>query len=276
MARLIECPDVQTVITNPNGKMIHLPAGDFIVSESIVLDGQYLRGANKQTRLYPEPGVTAIVVKSPPSTERRWDAVFNPTTKMYAGVEGVVIAGTREGQRGIITEGQCDQVIMQFITIVDCDAGGLILNPLTGFIRESTFINITCDRCGNNTIPALGIIQPDTVSGDGTNNLTFFNCRMVYSYGTAVLIQNNDADETIRVINFDQGMLHIMDDDGGTKYPLVICEGVGGIQKLTFRSHFRGDDTGAVTAINPGSASDCLWAGTYNGHASAIGVVMTR
>lgn len=263
MARLIECPNVQTVITNPNAKMIHLPPGDFIVSESIVLDGQYLRGANMQTRLYPEPGVTAITIKSPPSTERRWNTPFNPTTQMFAGCEGIVVAGTREGQRAVITEGPCDNMFMGNMKAVDCDGGGFHFNPVSGFTRESFFSNIACDRCGNNTIPALGFYQQDHVFGDGTNNLMFVGTRIVYSYGTAILIQNNDADESVRELHFEGGLFHMMSADGPARYPLVICEGVGTIENLTFRAKFRGDSSGLVTAIQPGTAENCLWSGTY-------------
>lgn len=271
MARLIECPDVQTVITNPNGKIIHLPAGDFIVSESIVLDGQYLRGANMQTRLYPEPGVTAITIKSPPSTERRWDTAFNPTTKMFAGCEGIVIAGTFEGQRGIITEGQCDQVHMQDIKVANCDGGGIHFNPVTGFIRESHFSNLSCDKCGSGTTPALGIYQPDTGSGDGTNNLYFYNTRLVYSYGTALLIRNSDADERIREIKFESGLFHMMDADGPGPWSLVILDNaIGQIDGISFRMRFRGDDAEVVPTIVPGTAINCFYSGTHFPYTSAV------
>lgn len=271
MARLIECPDVRDEIENPNAKIIHLPEGDFIVYESIVLDGQYLRGANMQTRLYPEPGVTAIVIKSPPGTERRWDTAFNPATKMFAGCEGLVIAGTREGQRGIITEGQCDQIHMQDIKVVGCDNGGMIFNPLTGFTRESHFSNLSFDKCGNGAIPALGIIQPDTLVGDGTNNLYFYNTRIVYSHGTAILIQNLDADERIREIQFQGGLLHMMDADGPGPWSLVILDNaIGQIDGISFRIRFRGDDAQVVPTVVPGTAINCFYSGTHFPYVSSV------
>lgn len=259
-----------------DSEVIHLPSGDFIVDSSIVLDGKVLVGDYMHTRLHISPKTIGIIIKSNPETSRRFNGGFDKNVKMWSGVSNLVIIGSQEDQTGIITDGPCDQVLIENVTIWDCDKGGLLLNPVKGFTRESRIRGLACDRCGSSGSPVIGIYQNASQYGDGSNNLFFSECRIVYSNGIAFLVRNNDADERIRGINWDMGMLHMQSaaEKSVKKFPLVVCEGVGKISDFTFSGHFRGDDIGSVQAIKLGKASGFVFRGTSFG--KNIGVVISR
>ena len=261
-------PNISTVLTTQsNSEVINLPSGDFIVDTPIVLDGKVLVGNYMHTRLHISPKTTCIIIKSNPLTTRRFNGGFDKNVKMWSGVSNLVIVGSQEDQTGIITDGPCDQVLIENVAIWDCDKGGLLLNPIKGFTRESRVRGLACDRCGSNDSPVIGIYQNPAKHGDGSNNLFFSECRIVYSNGIAFLVRNNDADERIRGINWGMGMLHMQSsaEKSVKKFPLVVCEGVGKISDFTFSGHFRGDDTGSVQAVKLGKASGCVFCGTFFG-----------
>lgn len=270
-------PDVESVIGDQcGGEVITLPSGDFSVPEPIELDGQVLVGAYGKTRLHPAPGVTAIVIRSNPEASRRWDAVFDPKVRCGAGVEGVHIVGTRQGQTGIKTRGPCDQIKIDSVTVKDCDGGGLLLNPEDGFTRESSFTLVVCDRCGSKVNPAVGIYQRESKSGDGTNNCNFTDFRIVYSYGIAVLVRNDDKDERIRNLRF-RGMFHMQSPNANQRFSLVVCEGSGPISGLSLDGHWRGDDKGVVPCVRLSKlTTDCRFTGTSHFKAGSFGTVLVR
>jgi hypothetical protein len=267
--------DIRTILDlQTDSEVIHVPEGDFEVWEPIVLDGRVIVGEHRHTRLHLAPGVTGIVLKSHPGKSRRWNAEFDSTAKMWAGVEGIVIAGNRQGQIGIATEGPCDQVLIENVQIYDCDAG-VLFGDENGFIRESSVRGLVCDRCGSETLPAVGLHQRVNKSGDGNNHMRFTDCRLVYSRGVAFQIRNDDIKERVRGITFD-GFLHMQTaaEKDVKRYPLVVCEGVGRIQDMTVRAEFRGDSTGNVRAIIPGKAENSVFIGTFFG--SNPGTVIKR
>ena len=269
-------PDVDSVISPQcGGEVIILPPGDFAVRKSIELDGQMLIGIHGKTRLHPETGITAIIIRSPPGISRRWNEKYYSDVKSWAGVKGVHIIGTGQGQGqvGIKTQGACDQVEIASVTIQDCD-GGLLLSKDSGVIRESAGSFLVGLRCGHGAIPALGIFQPYSKFGDGANCVYFDKCRLVYSYGPAVLIRNDEKDDKIRNIRFRDCFFHMLPADAVKRFPLVVCEGQGPIAGLMVDGYFRGDDSGKVPAIKLGKATGTKFIGTFHGKAGSFGTVL--
>lgn len=128
---------------------------------------------------------------------------------MHAGVIDLKVIGSRQGQTGIVTNGPCDCVQITNVWMTDCDGGGLLLNPVEGFTRESTIRDCYILRCGHPKNAAISIMQRESTKRiDGTNNIRFRDCSVVYSYGDSIRVVSESTTEVVRGIYWSGGLIH--------------------------------------------------------------------
>ena len=253
-----------------NSEVIRIPAGDWSVSRTITLNGRVLVGEYRRTRLFPSPKITCIEIQSPHNRSRTATGEYVPNG-MGAGVVGLEIWGTRQGQTGITTSGPCDLLQISNVMISDCDGGGLVLNPVSGFTRESTIDQLYIMRCGDATHAACAVLHSS--NGDGANNIRFRDCSVVYSYGIGVLIQNKVTTETIRAINWHGGLIHWI--GGASKLPghsLLSIQGK--VRSVVFApDKWTGCTAGIPAVVYDAKAHPPLCSGSWSSDGGVFGSV---
>lgn len=87
---------------------------------------------------------------------------------------------------------------------------GVTLSSNHAVTRESRFSNLRVSNCGREASDeaAIEIDCNSTGSSDGTNQLRFLDCDVLYNNWTAIRLRNSSAVETVRRIIFDSLMLH--------------------------------------------------------------------
>lgn len=115
-------------------------------------------------------------------------------------------------QHGIRTLNRVDQMLMEDYNALALTGTGLSIgDEFTGgsdlaLCRESVFRDVIIRQCGSVTEPPF-IISSGADVGDATNNLYFYNFRIVYPYSAAV-IQNKSPTFSLRRIRFFGIMIH--------------------------------------------------------------------
>lgn len=101
-----------------------------------------------------------------------------------------------------------DDVLLGFLNGTALAVGSDPSELEVGGVRESDFRRVKIYKCGSEGgVPALAIQNASSGTGDGTNQLVFDNCRIVYNHG-GTLIRNHHATETLRRITFNDTQWH--------------------------------------------------------------------
>ncbi len=129
---------------------------------------------------------------------------------------GFKITGNRlTEQTGITLRGVVDSLVMRDVMLSYFNGPGLRVAAgrkavLIGSLRESHIENLQIVHCGNSLFAALHWDEADL--GDGSNQTTFNNLRIVYPRGVGMLLRNIHQ-QPVRRLCFNSVMIHGMPDE---------------------------------------------------------------
>ena len=129
-----------------------------------------------------------------------------------------------------------DNIHTSSFWVQHCSLGGFACGFLedrtVGYIRESEFYDLQIRMCGDRTNPAMYIGSAGT--GDATNQLDFYGLKVVWPFGTGLLMENLATNKDMRRVYFHGFMLHGQEDPVGTGKDLLAI--VGNITNVRFNS----------------------------------------
>lgn len=129
-----------------------------------------------------------------------------------------------------------DNIHTSSFWVQHCSLGGFACGFLedrtVGYIRESEFYDLQIRMCGDRTNPAMYIGAAGT--GDATNQLDFYGLKVVWPFGTGLLMENLATNNDMRRVYFHGFMLHGQETPVGTGKDLLAI--VGNITNVRFNS----------------------------------------
>ena len=246
---------------------LYIPAGTYLYSAlpiditdsmSVVGDGR------RSSILRPTSSYTGFAVRVNEcwrnSGEGQAIAAYDGSASK-AGVQlrDFAIIGTRATgtENGIQTYGRCDHLTVTNVSCaylkgvgLEIGASGATTNTLC---RESTFINVDVDSCGDTASTPAVHITTGLTSGDGTNQLDFIGCKFRVNYGP-VLIDNAitaaSGNDTRRIC-FTNLMLHgrNTESDAPAADVMQIVGRVNGVQFHGVRANGSHDVSSTLYAV---------------------------
>jgi hypothetical protein len=202
-------------------KPLYIPAGTYIISGEIDITDtcSVIGDGSRQTVLKPADSYSGWVMRvndawrnsgstggESPATNDTLDLdVVTSAVKL----EGFSIQGNRStnaaGVSGLRSYTRVDQLTVRDVDIGYLRGTGFSMgregDSNIGLVRESVFYDLFVRECGDTGTPAF-VIDTASSSGDGTNNLRFYNLHLVYNQGDALITSSNTTHDTRRIYFF--------------------------------------------------------------------------
>jgi len=186
--------------------------------------------------------------------------------KHGASVEGMTVIGDRRApqeQNVFVFYDRNDNVLFRDVAVNYINGRCLYFGAAKAtdkaFLRESQFFNVQCRNTGNANVPAVEISS--TGEGDASNQLYFYDLKIVFPYGTGLKIgTDTPINSAIRNVFFSGLMVHgIAHPDPPIAKDLIVIGGKNGkgkvrditIQGLSGNRSYEGYYTLALDAEDP-------------------------
>ena len=133
--------------------------------------------------------------------------------KLGASVEGLTVVGDTKAprqQNAFVFYDRNDNVLFRDVAVHylngRCLYAGAPRDTDAGYLRESQFFNVQCRNAGNASSPAVEITS--TGGGDASNQLYFYDIKIVFPLGVGLKIANAVTTSATRNLFFSGIMVH--------------------------------------------------------------------
>jgi hypothetical protein len=246
---------------------LFVPEGEYVYSSGFTItDRVAIVGAGKRLSFFrPDSSYSGFFLTVDDCWRNNQEGTASTSqssTSLAANRAGVelrefsVIGDRANRASGIRFYSRNDNVFMSKVGCyyLNGKAFGLGSENSMGLVRESTFNELTARASGNTIDPAVELAI-GTLVGDGTNQLHFVDCEIIYSYGIGLKIHNSNQTHNLRRVSFDGLMLH-GHNDAATAPAAHLCTITGDVDNVQFHnlrtngSHVTSDTTYACISID--------------------------
>ena len=181
-------------------------------------------------------GNTGTTYSTPPSytmTDSSWEEYVTLENFSIIGDRSFAVTGV---QNGIRTYGRVDGLRIKDVSVIDMTGTGVALGyygaAQNNFIRESYSDHLVVRACGTQSESADAMIIGSNNTGEGSNQLYFYDLRTIYNYAPVRIAEFAGGTSYMRRLSFFNWMAHGLNLGTDTislapadSFPLVILQG---------------------------------------------------